>query len=35
MHTLSVLASAREESAGDLESRIEENANRAFALHRV
>jgi TatD DNase family protein len=35
MHTLSVLASAREESAGDLESRIEENANRAFALHGV
>jgi TatD DNase family protein len=35
MHTLSVLAAARKEIAADLERRIEENADRAFGLHRV
>ncbi len=35
MHTLAVLAAVREENAAELERRIEENADRAFALHRV
>jgi Tat protein secretion system quality control protein TatD with DNase activity len=34
MHTLSVLAEAREESAVELEARIDENADRAFGLDR-
>ncbi len=35
VHTLAVLATAREESAAELERRIEENADRAFGLQRV
>ncbi len=34
MHTLGVLAEAREESAVELEARIDENADRAFGLDR-
>jgi hypothetical protein len=35
IHTLAVLAAEREETASELERRIDENADRAFGLGRA